>query len=117
MKKIALVGALLVCNLVANDGFQGNMNGDLKQQQSSEKFQEIKTKMLERQNQHLKMVQSNIDCVKRADSMSDLKICRKEAQEKMKQFKEQFSNDKGSPERMNNSGSNKMNHQKNNSDN
>ena len=107
MRKIVLVGALLLTvHLFANDSFQEKIYTQGDHQQSSEKFYEIKTKMLERQNQHLRMIQANMDCVKRADSMEDLKMCRKQAKEGMEKFKEQYSQEKEFNER--NDGSNKM---------
>lgn len=95
MKKIALIGVfLLTCNLFAYDNYQGNMDGNHHDRKNDNRFQEAKEKMLKRENQHLRMVQSNIDCTKRANSMQDLKMCREQAQEKREQMKSQFSKDK-----------------------
>ena len=93
--KISLVLSLLLLSLnlqaydnTTNANMGNNMNGGLQGQ--SQKFQEIKTKIQERQQQHLKMLQENIECVNNAMSMNDLKACRTKAKEQLNVLKSEF---------------------------
>lgn len=93
--KISLVLSLLLLslNLQAYDNTtNGNMNTNMNGggQRQTAKFQEIKTKIQERQQQHLKMLQENIECVNNAMSMDDLRACRAKAKEQFNILKSEF---------------------------
>ncbi len=91
MKKIALISVLLLtCNLFAYDNYQGIMGEDHHDRKHDQRFQDAKERILEKENQHLKVIQANMDCVRHADSMKDLQFCREKAKERNDAFKAQF---------------------------